>query len=254
MEKFLSERYSHRYEWVFLTQVRNSTGSADRIADAMAFNMYQSTGYEILGFEIKVSRSDWLSELKHMSKSNDILEYCDKWFLVVPDANIVKDGELPKNWGLLVLKGDKLVVKVRPTLMPVKPMPDHFIASILRRSSNEVERIRSQYILKESIQDEIQKAEQRGYERGQGYNGQQAERRFKELEEKVDLFEKATGVELIRWRGKDYVKTIGAYVKMALEIDSHSLNSSISNIESAIKTLTKASAEIKQIKKEITGL
>lgn len=176
MEKYLEDRYSHPYEWVFLTQVRSSTGSANRIADAMAFNMYQSTGYEILGFEIKVSRSDWLSELKDMSKSNEIMEYCDKWFLVVPDASIVQDGELPKNWGLLVLQGDKLVMKVRPTIMPTKPMPDYFVASIMRRHANEVEKIRNSHIPKSNIEAELKEAEERGYIRGQGYNAKQAQR------------------------------------------------------------------------------
>ena len=159
MGKFLASRYSHPYEWVFLTQVRSSTGSANRIADAMAFNMYQSTGHEILGFEIKVSRSDWLSELKNMGKSNELMAYCDKWFLVVSDASIVKEGELPKGWGLLVLKGDKLVMKTRPTLQTTAPIPDHFLASILRRGANEVERIRSTYILKEDIESKIKEAE-----------------------------------------------------------------------------------------------
>lgn len=254
MEKFLSERYSHPYEWVFLTQVRNSTGSADRIADAMAFNMYQSTGYEILGFEIKVSRSDWLLELKHMSKSNDIFEYCDKWFLVVPDADIVKEGELPKNWGLLVLKGDKLVVKVRPTITPTKPMPDHFIASILRRGANEVEKIRSQYILKENIEGEIKKAEERGYERGQGYNGKQAQKNYDDLMEKIIAFEEASGMKLGLWQGKERMKKVGMYVKVALEMNSYSLDSSISNMESTIRTMKKGIAEIKKVQKEITGL
>lgn len=122
-ERHLAERYCDCRQWVFLTQVRSSTGGASRIADAMAFNMYGSTGYEILGFEIKVSRSDWLSELKDMSKSDEIMGYCDKWYLVVPDASIVQDGELPKNWGLLVLKDGKLAQKVRPMPQKTEPMP-----------------------------------------------------------------------------------------------------------------------------------
>ena len=94
MEKHLADRYCDSRQWVFLTQVRSSTGSANRVADAMAFNMYGSTGYEVLGFEIKVSRSDFLAELKDMSKSDELMSYCDKWYLVVPDAEIVKEVRL----------------------------------------------------------------------------------------------------------------------------------------------------------------
>lgn len=252
MERFLSERYSHPYEWVFLTQVRSSTGSANRIADAMAFNMYQSTGYEVLGFEIKVSRSDWLSELKNMKKSNDIMEYCDKWFLVVPDIDIVKDGELPKGWGLLVLKDDKLVVKVRPTLQTTKPMPDHFIASILRRGSNEVEKIKSEYIKKDSIKSELEAAEKRGYENGRGYNGKQTERNYKELQEKIRAFELAAGFSFDTWQGVKYMERVGKYVKFALSMDDYSLSNIESQMQNSIKKLEAGITSVKQLKKEIS--
>jgi hypothetical protein len=104
-----------------------------------------------------------------MAKSNEIMSYCDKWYLVVPDSNMVKDGELPKNWGLLVLKDGKLMQKVRAIPTKTEPMPDYFIASILRRSGNEVERIRQQYIKREDIKGEIEEARNPGIEQGRGY-------------------------------------------------------------------------------------
>lgn len=249
MEKYLENRYWDGRQWVFLTQVRSSTGGAGRIADAMAFNMYNSTGYEVIGFEIKVSRSDWLSELKDMSKSNEIMEYCDKWFLVVPDADMVKDGELPKGWGLLVLKDEKLVMKVRPTLQATIPMPDHFIASIFRRYSDEVERIKNKHIHRDSIEKELKAAEDRGYERGRGYNGKQTETVLKELREQVSVFEEVTGVEFNTWKGKDHFKKLGAYVKFAMDLDSYTLDSCIRNIESTITSLETAKTKLKTLKK-----
>ncbi|OGG65157.1 hypothetical protein A2Z56_02600 [Candidatus Kaiserbacteria bacterium RIFCSPHIGHO2_12_45_16] len=249
MEKYLYKRYCDSYEWVFLTQVRSSTGTANRIADAMAFNMFGSTGYEILGFEIKVSRSDWLSELKHMSKSNELMEYCDKWFLVVSDPDIVKEGELPKNWGLLVLKGDKLVMKVRPTPQKTAPIPLHFMASILRRGATEVERIRSQYIAKESIAKQIQEAELKGYEKGRGYNGRQTEELLKELRNTVQVFEKASGIEITGWNAKGKTEEIGKYVKVALEMNSWSMDCKIKEIERTAALVLGGVTELKKIKK-----
>lgn len=251
MEKYLAERYCDSRQWVFLTQVRSSTGGANRVSDAMAFNMYGSTGYEILGFEIKVSRSDWLSELKDMSKSDEIMSYCDKWYLVVPDAAIVKEGELPKNWGLLVLKGDKLIQKVRAIATRKEIMPDYFIASILRRSGDEVERIRNQYIKREDIAGEIEKAQKRGYEEARGYNGKQTEENLKRLREYVQEFEKASGISLEEWRGKEYAKSVGLYVKVALSLDERSLDYIIRNIEGAAKTLQLGLTEIAKIKKSL---
>lgn len=248
MEKYLAERYWDSRQWVFLTQVRSSTGGASRIADAMAFNMYGSTGYEIIGFEIKVSRSDFLSELKDMSKSDEIMSYCDKWFLVVSDADIVKDGELPKNWGLLVLKDDKLVQKVRPIPTKTTPMPLHFIASLLRRSSDEIRRIHSQYIKREDIATEIEKARQKGYDDARGYNGRQTETALKELRDLVSEFERASGITLENWRGKEYAKTLGMYVKVAMELNERTLESDIRNMQNAIKSIERAVVDVKKIK------
>lgn len=251
MEKHLADRYCDSRQWFFLTQVRSSTGSANRTADAMAFNMYGSTGYEILGFEIKVSRADFLSELKDMSKSDEIMSYCDKWYLVVPDASMVKDGELPKNWGLLVLKGGKLMQKVRAIPTRTTPMPDYFIASILRRSGDEVERIREQYIKREDVAGEIEAAKKRGYEDGRGYNGKQTEENLKRLREYVQEFEKASGISLEEWKGKEYAKSVGMYVKVALSLDERSLDYQVRNIEGAIKTLQVGITDITKIKKAL---
>lgn len=252
MEKHLSERYADSRQWVFLTQVRSSTGGASRIADAMAFNMYGSTGYEIIGFEVKVSRSDFLSELKQMSKSDEIMSYCDKWFLVVSDADIVKDGELPKNWGLLVLKEGKLIQKIRPVPRKTVPMPLYFIASILRRSGDEVERIRSHYIKKEDIAGEIEIARKRGYEDARGYNGKQTEESLKKLREQVSEFEKASGFGFEEWRGKEYAKTMGMYVKFAMQLNENTIGYDIRQIESAIRSLQTALADVNKIKKVMT--
>lgn len=251
MEKHLADRYCDSLQWVFLTQVRSSTGSASRIADAMAFNMFGSTGYEILGFEIKVSRSDWLSELKHMSKSNEIMSYCDKWFLVVSDAKIVQDGELPKNWGLIVLKDGKLVQKVRATPQKAEPMPMYFIASILRRSGNEIEKIRSQSVKREDIASELEQARKKGYEDARGYDGRKVDNDLKELRALVSEFEKASGTELSTWRGKEYAKTLGTYVKLAMDLNEKTLDYDTRLIESAIKSLQRAVVDIKKIKNSL---
>lgn len=253
MEKYLAQRYCDSYEWVFLTQVRSSTGSANRIADAMAFNMYGSTGYEIIGFEIKVSRSDWLSELKHMGKSDELMAYCDKWYLVVSDASIVQPGELPKNWGLLVLKDGKLKQTLKPVRTKTDPIPLHFMASILRRGKDETERVKKQYIPREQIEPEIEKARQLGYEQGQGYNGKQSERLLNELRQTVTDFEEASGIEITSWRGKEWNKAVGHYVKLAMELSVRQLDSHIAQMESAVRTIQTAIKEIKKIKPDFPG-
>lgn len=251
MEKYLAERYWDSRQWVFLSQVRSSTGGASRIADAMAFSMFASTGYEIIGFEIKVSRSDFLSELKDMSKSDEIMSYCDKWYLVVSDAKIVQDGELPKNWGLLVLKDGKLIQKTRPVPQRPATMPLSFIASILRRSGDEVGKIKNEYIKKEDIEEEVEKARKQGYDAAQGYEGRETKRSLDDLRLLVAEFQKASGTTLESWRGKEYAKSIGMYVKFAMELDERTLEYNIKHIESTVSSLQRAIIDCKKIKSNL---
>lgn len=119
-------------EWATTFEVANRTGSASRYADAMAFNLWNSRGHALLGFEIKVSRSDWLRELKDPAKSAPIQRFCDRWF-VVTEPGIVKLDELPLTWGLMERKSRGLsVVKDAPKLKPEKLSRD-FVAAFCRR-------------------------------------------------------------------------------------------------------------------------
>lgn len=122
-------------EWALFMEVRSAAGfDARRTADAVAMNQWPSRGLEIHGVEVKVSRSDWLRELKDPSKSAPIQTYCDRWWVAVSDASIVKDGELPPTWGLLVLRGDKLVQKVEAPKLDAAPLTRTFVASLLRNA------------------------------------------------------------------------------------------------------------------------
>lgn len=106
-------------EHCFLSEVRNSTGHArtPRTADALAFSLWPSRGLELHGFEIKVSRGDWLRELKNPAKADAIATYCDRWWIVAGDDKVVvsPEEELPKTWGLLVASDKGLkTVKAAP--------------------------------------------------------------------------------------------------------------------------------------------
>ena len=86
-------------EWYLGFEVGNSTGAnCSRHADAVAINAYPSKGFEVRGFEIKVSKQDLKSELENGLKSDEIARFCDYWFLVVPKG--LTDGfTLPPTWG-----------------------------------------------------------------------------------------------------------------------------------------------------------
>lgn len=124
-------------EYVVLPQVRNRAGfDATRTADALVMSTWPSRGLSLYGIEIKVSRGDWLREQKKPDKSDEVAAYCDHWVLAVGDDSIVKDGEVPTAWGLLVpgKKPGTLKMKQPPQKLDAKPMSRSFLAVILRKT------------------------------------------------------------------------------------------------------------------------
>lgn len=126
--------------YIKLTQIRAATGFADEnTADAMVFGDWPSTGNVLHGFEVKVSRADWLNEVRNPNKNNSVKSYCNFWWLVIADENMVKPDELPDDWGMMIWQGKNKrlkVVKKAPKLEP-QPLPNHFIASLMRHNEKE---------------------------------------------------------------------------------------------------------------------
>jgi hypothetical protein len=140
MLDLLHERYSKNPgngpRYVFAEHVRNQGGFGWdvplRTADGLAIDLWPSGGHAIHGFEVKVSRADWLTELRDPEKAEAFKPYCDHWWLVVPDTGIVRD-DLPEGWGLLaVARGGVLRVRKRAPKLDRQPMPTGMTAAWLR--------------------------------------------------------------------------------------------------------------------------
>lgn len=99
------------------------------VADYIAIDKYASS-QSIHGHEIKVSRSDWLAEVKNPDKAQRIARYCHYFWLVVPDASIVAEGELPASWGLLVLGSRGLRARVQAPRTEPEPLTLDFVAGL----------------------------------------------------------------------------------------------------------------------------
>lgn len=129
----LRERYQQP-EWALQEEVANGTGLTGRTyADAVAMHMYPSRGNELVGFEIKISRQDWLKELKKPDKSQWVQQYCDRWFVVAPKGMIQKE-EVPITWGLMEFHEGKLTIKRGAPDLPAKDINRPFMAAMLRKS------------------------------------------------------------------------------------------------------------------------
>lgn len=132
MIELLHERYGTRSQgngqrYVAMSHVRSDAGfDAQRTADFMALDLWPSKGLILHGHEVKISRSDWLNELKDPEKAGAFIPHVDYWWLVIADKAMVKDGELPANWGMMAIGTDgKLrVIKQAPRLRELVPLPD----------------------------------------------------------------------------------------------------------------------------------
>lgn len=195
----LRERYC-KPEWAYFEEVANSTGvGGNRYADAVALNLYPSRGLVLNGFEIKVSRSDWLRELKKPDKAEQsIVKYCDYWYVVtLPD--VVKDEELPKTWGLILYKDGKLREAVKAPKLEAAELDRKFIAALLRRA-NQADQETIDALVRQEARKERERL-QAEYEK----QSAQARRHYHDLVEQLKQVKQETGIDLIGWHATEEV-------------------------------------------------
>lgn len=224
-------------------EVRNATGfKGDRAADAVVMSLYPSRGLEVMGFEFKASRSDWLRELKNPRKAEGVCRYCDRWWVVADEKGIVKPEELPKTWGLLVPSGDALrVASVAPLLEPV-PLDRSFVGSLLREAQRASERpVES---LREQIRNELWQADQEKRRRQAELAEERGNARARELEGAIASFERASGINI---RHQWSHPSIGKAVSLILENGAHlskNLTRAAEQLEHVAASARAAAAEL----------
>lgn len=143
-------------EWATFFEVPDKTGTPSRFCDCMAFNLWPSRGFAVHGFEIKASRSDWLRELKQPSKANPFFSRVNYWWLVVGNPSIVKRGELPDGWGLIVPSNQSLEIKQTVKRRDAEPITPEFFAAILRSVVKRNQKINNIAIQAIALADQLQ--------------------------------------------------------------------------------------------------
>lgn len=206
----LGERYKAP-EFALLPQVRNATGyaSTTRTADAIAMSLWPSRGLELHGFEIKSARHDWIREVRDPAKAEEIASRCDRWWIVAGAEDLVQPGELPVTWGLLVRRGNALVVAVEAPKLEAAPVDRPFLAALLRKASEVV-------VSRAEIEAAVVAERERVYEEAKAtaekaakWQQQHLQQRHDELRQAVAEFEKKSGVSIGTWSYGD----VGAAVR-----------------------------------------
>lgn len=132
-------------QWGLFEEVRSRTGFAtsesERYIDALAIGLWPSTGLEVRGFEIKVSKSDWKKELQDPAKAEAFARFCDAWYIVTP-AGLVDAMDLPPMWGLIEVDetGKRLREVVKAPKLTPQPLDRLFVAALVRSVHTDLER------------------------------------------------------------------------------------------------------------------
>lgn len=135
IKKALLVHYAPPSHRVFFEVAADTGMKANRHIDALACGIWPSVGHEIAGIEIKVSRSDWKREMADPAKAQELMRFCNRWWLACPDGLITAD-EVPATWGILYLKegGGLRVKKQAPALTP-DPITRGFMMAVVRQAN-----------------------------------------------------------------------------------------------------------------------
>lgn len=98
--------------WAFFDEFMPGIGMAQFGAgtrlDGWAMNVWPSNGYKTIAYEIKVSRSDFLRDIKDPGKRAWALTFTDEFYYVAP-RHLISAKELPDDCGLIEVS--KVTVK-----------------------------------------------------------------------------------------------------------------------------------------------
>lgn len=105
---------------IFMREVGSPDGK--RRADALYIQAVGGKGID--GYEVKVSRSDLQAELTDPTKVDSWKRYCRRWWLVVPNEELLSGFDIPDDWGIKTPPTAKnrvayTVVRPAPVLDPV---------------------------------------------------------------------------------------------------------------------------------------
>lgn len=119
-------------EWAFAREIPTSTGGAQNRIDALAVNCWRSKAYIVRAYEVKISRADFLRELRQPHKSATARDIAHEFVFATPKG-MVDVHELPIGAGLIeVDHRGRTVTKRRPDRSPRGVWTPTFLASVIR--------------------------------------------------------------------------------------------------------------------------
>jgi hypothetical protein len=122
--KVLKYHYSDSRQFAVFEELRIGTGgreynrklgryepnNPEQRIDLWVINCYKSKNFEKTAFEVKVSRSDFLAEIKNPHKRRQALELTNHFYFAAP-RGLIKPDEIPEECGLVEIKEGSLLCR-----------------------------------------------------------------------------------------------------------------------------------------------
>ena len=228
----LRKKFNDHRRYAIAEEVGLTTGFSHRRLDMMVLDCYNSHGFRIDGFEIKVSTSDLRRELEVPEKHIAFFDVIDYYTIAAP-AGVTEPlmDIIPKRWGILIVNEDGSTrYKRKPlALEDVKAdraVPRGFLASIVRS-------IQSLQPSAQELREEYNRGIEDGKKEAERYVGYMTER-VKQEAAKLEAYDKLTA-RLNIWRHDNIDEILDEFAAFrAMNIDWVK-----SDIEETIKRLNK---------------
>jgi len=230
--------------WCVFTELANGTGYKVRgWADAAALGIWPSRGYELHGYEIKISREDLKKELRDPAKADNIGRYCHFWWLVLAEEKLMDGLVIPAAWGILVPKGGVLrVARKAPRQSKPKSFDPAFVASMIRN-------VTKTWVPKhvhEALKEQQHAAAVRDLATQRQYAEEDATRELADLRKLVSAFEAAAGVTIDRWRAGQVGEAVRLLLDARHTIGREAIARNIRDLDSMIRRLEEVAARTRE--------
>lgn len=124
--------------WVLFDEFSPGTGASQSATcriDAWALNCWPSAKFATVSYEIKVSRADYLREMRDPSKRKFGMQWSNFFYFITPAGLLIPDA-LPPECGLVEVNADLSLRTLAKAAYRETPAPTWtFVAAIARRVS-----------------------------------------------------------------------------------------------------------------------
>ncbi len=250
LESLLREKYPRdKYALIFDVPDAVSMDQKRRI-DALAFGCWASLGRSLEGFELKVSRSDWLRELKNVNKADPFVALCDRFWLVTADSKIAKLDEIPACWGWMAATKGGLRVQRPASKLPGcgEAFPRSFVIGVMRRLQDDL--IGSPDV-RTYIDGKIKEATQ-SVEQRIKWATQRATDELRRNHDAIKEFEEASGIAFKNWG----MGNVGALVRQLQRLgygQDGGLNAVSELLQQHENALRVTLEQVQQVRAGLTG-